>query len=192
LKRAAGLGDRLLEEIPKFILESETDSDLVLRTEAFYRNQGHPGLSRTRGFNMETLYGHLIAGPSGARPSATPGPTAGTGIGPYLSQGAAMTKLIPHTPILVDYTANVEGYLSDQTRIFSIGALPEKLQAAHETMIAVQTALAGCRMPVRETSWSRSIPFYFRYGGCSDIRGPSRNMDSFTLPSPKGLNDPRM
>jgi Xaa-Pro aminopeptidase len=142
-RRGAALADRLLEKIPEFIRESETDTDLVLRAEAFYRSQGHPGLSRVRGFNMETLYGHLIAGPSGARPSTTPGPTAGTGPGPFLSQGAGMIKLLPHSPILVDYTANVEGYLSDQTRIFSIGTLPEKLERAHEVMIEVQNAMAS-------------------------------------------------
>lgn len=140
-RRAAELADRLLEKMPKFIRESETDTDLVLRAEAFYRSQGHPGLSRVRGFNMEALYGHLIAGPSGARPSTTPGPTAGTGPGPFLSQGAAMTKLRPHTPILVDYTANVEGYLSDQTRIFSIDTLPDKLREAQRVMIEVQEAI---------------------------------------------------
>jgi Xaa-Pro aminopeptidase len=53
-----------------------------------------------------------------------------------------MRKLLPHTPILVDYTANVEGYLSDQTRIFSIDALPEKLQNAHKVMVEVQDAMA--------------------------------------------------
>lgn len=142
LRRAADLADRLLRKIPEFIRESETDTDLVLRAEAFYRSQGHPGLSRMRSFNMETLYGHLIAGPSGARPSATPGPTAGTGPGPFLSQGTAMKKLVPHAPILVDYTANVEGYLSDQTRIFSIGTLSEKLHRAHGVMVEAQDAMA--------------------------------------------------
>lgn len=141
-RRAAALADGLLEKISEFIRESETDTDLVLRAEAFYRSRGHPGLSRVRGFNMEAHYGHLIAGPSGARPSTTPGPTAGTGPGPFLSQGAAMTKLLPHSPILVDYTANVEGYLCDQTRIFSIGTLPEALREAHGVMVEVQDALA--------------------------------------------------
>lgn len=142
LKRAAHMADQLLHRIPDFIKKSKTDADLVLRAEAFYRTQGHPGLSRMRGFNLETLYGHLLTGASGARPSATPGPTAGTGPGPFLSQGAGMNRLVPHAPILVDYTANVEGYLSDQTRIFSIGALPEKFLRAHAVMIEVQDAVA--------------------------------------------------
>ena len=53
-----------------------------------------------------------------------------------------MKRLVPHTPILVDYTANVEGYLSDQTRIFSIDTLPEKFHRAHGVMIEVQEAVA--------------------------------------------------
>ena len=141
-RRAAHMADRLFQRIPGFIKESKTDMDLVLRAEAFYRTQGHPGLSRMRGFNRECLYGHILTGASGARPSATPGPTAGTGPGPFLSQGAGMNRLVPGAPILVDYTANVEGYLSDQTRIFSIGPLSENLLRAHALMVEVQDAIA--------------------------------------------------
>ncbi|MGD2125141.1 MAG: Xaa-Pro peptidase family protein [Desulfobacteraceae bacterium] len=142
LKKAAEIADRLFEQVPDFLRESETEIDLALRAEAFYRRHGHPGLSRMRGFNMEAVYGHIMAGPSGAVPSASPGPTGGYGPGPYLSQGAGHAKIEPHEPILVDYTSNVEGYISDQSRIFSKGELPEKYYRAHEVMRQVQQAVA--------------------------------------------------
>ncbi|MBU2498853.1 MAG: Xaa-Pro peptidase family protein, partial [Proteobacteria bacterium] len=142
IRKAAEMSDRLYHRIPEFIKDSETENDLALKAESFYRSQGHPGICRMRGFNLETMYGHIMAGSNAALPSASPGPTGGSGLGPFHSQGAGWRKLRPHEPIIVDYTASADGYLSDQARIFSIGNLPERLVRAHQVMIEVQDALA--------------------------------------------------
>ena len=147
IRKAAEMADRLYHKVPEFIRESETENDLALKAESFYRSQGHPGISRMRGFNMENIYGHIMAGPSGAVPSASPGPTGGTGLGPFHSQGAGRRKLRPNEPIIIDYTASAEGYLSDQARIFSIGELPENFQRAHQVMIQVQETVARRARP---------------------------------------------
>jgi len=147
MRRAAQMSDRLYDWIPEFVKDSETENDLALKAEFFYRSEGHPGISRMRGFNMENIYGHIMAGPSAALPSASPGPTGGSGLGPFHSQGAGRRVLQPHEPIIVDYTASVEGYLSDQARIFSIGELPEKMKKAHQVMIRVQEGVARRARP---------------------------------------------
>jgi Xaa-Pro aminopeptidase len=141
ISRASAMADELFASIPRFLEESETELDLALRAEGFYRKRGHFGLVRFRGFNIESLYGHILAGSSGAVPSASAGPTGGTGLGPYCSQGAGRKKLAPGEPIMVDYVGSAEGYCSDQTRIFSIGPLPAKLQSVFEAMLEVQEAL---------------------------------------------------
>jgi len=45
-----------------FLSEAMKETDLALRIEAFYRSMGHPGLVRTRNFNMECIYGQLMSG----------------------------------------------------------------------------------------------------------------------------------
>jgi Xaa-Pro aminopeptidase len=147
MRAAARIADRLYERIPAFLRESANETELALRAERFYREHGHPGLSRTRGFNMETVYGHIMAGPGGAEPSGTVGPTGGAGLGPWFSQGAGWTPIRPQEPVMVDYTACVDGYLSDQARVFSIGPLPEKMQRAYAVMVEVQDALAEAGRP---------------------------------------------
>jgi Xaa-Pro dipeptidase len=142
IRRAAQMADMLFEQVPGFISESQTETDLARRVEAFYRQHGHPGINRTRGFNIEPHYGHILAGASSAVPSASPGPTGGYGPGPFLSQGAGAWPIKAHEPILVDYTACVEGYVSDQCRIYSLGELPQKMRSAHEAMIEVQDEIA--------------------------------------------------
>jgi len=141
IRKAAEMGDRLLERIPEFINTSVTEKGLSLHIESFCANYGYPCLCRVRAFNGDDICGHIMGGPSATVASASPGPTGGTGLGPYLSNGAGNRQLAPHEPIFVDYTTNVEGYLSDQTRIFSIGELPAKFERAHRAMIEVQNMM---------------------------------------------------
>lgn len=140
--KAAEIADELFRRVPEFLKESDTEIDLALRAEAFYRSHGHPGISPMRAFNVHNVYGHILAGASGAMPSASAGPTGGLGAGPFLSHGAGRGKIKPHEPVLFDYASNVEGYISDQTRIYSLGDLPEKFCHAHHVMIEVQQAVA--------------------------------------------------
>ena len=142
IKRAAAIADRLFLKVPEFLKEAKTEIDLALRAEAFYRSLGHPGISPMRAFNVHNVYGHIMAGPGAAVPSASPGPTGGAGAGPFLSHGAGHGKIRPHEPVLFDYTSNVEGYISDQSRIFCLGELPEKHHRAHQVMIEVQDAVS--------------------------------------------------
>jgi Xaa-Pro dipeptidase len=142
IRKAATIADELFLKAPGFLKESEREVDLALRAESFYRSKGHPGLSPMRAFNVRNVYGHILAGPSAAVPSDSPGPTGGTGAGPFMSHGAGLGRIRPHEPILIDYTSNVEGYISDQSRIYSLGDLPEKFHRAHRVMIDVQQAVA--------------------------------------------------
>jgi Xaa-Pro dipeptidase len=142
VRKAAQIADDLFREVPKFLKQSETESDLALRAEIFYRSHGHPGVCPMRAFNVRNVYGHILAGAGAAMPSASPGPTGGLGAGPFLSHGAGHGRINAHEPLLFDYASNVEGYISDQSRVYSIGDLPEKFQRAHRIMIDVQQAVA--------------------------------------------------
>jgi Xaa-Pro dipeptidase len=142
VKKAAEIADELFRMVPKLLKESETETDLALRAEAFYRSRGHPGISPMRAFNVHNVYGHILAGAGAAMPSASPGPTGGLGAGPFLSHGAGHGKIKPHEPVLFDYTSNVQGYISDQSRIYALGDLPEKFHRAHHVMIEVQEAVS--------------------------------------------------
>ena len=128
IEKASKVADQMYGLVPSFLQEAETETELALRIEAFYRSKGHPGLLRTRGFNLESYYGHVMAGKTAASTSNAPGPTGGEGMGPYFSHGAGPHKIRPRESIMVDHAAGVSGYVSDQTRIFSIGKLPEKFQ----------------------------------------------------------------
>lgn len=142
VKEAALMADNTYKKIPEFLTEAEREIDLTYRIEAFYRSQGHPGVVPTRGFNHEALYGQIMSGKRTAAPSNSAGPTGGKGLGPFFSQGASMERIGRNEPILVDYAANFNGYISDLTRIFSIGKLKDTLTHAHEVAIQIQDTLS--------------------------------------------------
>lgn len=142
IKKAAQMADEMYKQIPSFLEESETETDLALRVEAFYRSQGHPGLVRARAFNSAIHYGHIMSGKDSSVPSSSMGPTGGKGLGSFYSQGAGSSKIERHVPIIVDYASNVEGYIADQSRIFSLGTLKEKFCRAHDAMLEVQETVS--------------------------------------------------
>jgi Xaa-Pro dipeptidase len=139
--RAAKMADRMFGKIPEFLAEAKRDIDLTLRVEAFYRSQGHPGIVPARAFNRDPSYGQIMSGRRAAIPSNSAGPHGGEGLGPFFSRGASLQRISKRSPILVDYAANVEGYIADQTRIFSIGPLKRRLHQAHDVTLKVQEAI---------------------------------------------------
>lgn len=147
ITKAADMGDCMFLEVPSILDHVETETELALHLESFYRNLGHPGIIRVRGFNVECFYGHVLAGRNAAVPSNSAGPTGGEGLGPFFSQGAGRGKILPHQPILIDYASNSEGYISDQTRIFSVGKLDTKFHQAQDVMRNVQDTLAEMGRP---------------------------------------------
>lgn len=142
ISKASKLSDDMYRKVPEFLKEAQTELELAIMVEDFYRRRGHPGVIRTRGFNLEGIYGHIMAGENTAVPSSSPGPTGGKGLGPFFSQGPSTSPIRRHSPILMDYCAGLDAYVSDSTRIFSLGKLDGTLTRAHEVMIEVQETLA--------------------------------------------------
>ncbi len=148
LRTAARFSDRLIEAAAGMIREGMTELELAGLVEAEARKMGHQGVVRMRLWGSEVFYGHLMAGPRAALPSFLASPTGGLGAGPAVAQGASFAPIRKGEPILVDYTFCYEGYISDCTRIFAVGGLPERLGKAYMAMLDVEgivkrTARAG-------------------------------------------------
>jgi Xaa-Pro aminopeptidase len=80
-------------------------------------------------------------------PSYLASPTGGDGISPSVGQGASFNKVARNEPVLLDYVFAWQGYISDHTRIFSIGSLPDELVQAHEAMLEIQEAMRRQALP---------------------------------------------
>lgn len=147
MKKAAAMSDRLAAKVPEFLEDGKTEIQVAGELEAYARTLGHQGFVRMRMWGSEVFYGHIMSGASAAVPSYLSSPTGGSGTSPATAQGPGFNKIRKNETILVDYTFGLDGYLSDHTRIFSIGSPPDKLLKAHEAMLEIQNTARQKALP---------------------------------------------
>ena len=138
IRRAAAMQDGMTARMREILRAGMTELELAAEIEAEARRRGHQGIVRTRRFNMECFYGHLLGGESGAVPSWLDAPTGGSGVSPAFGNGAGTRRIHAHEPILLDYVGIHNGYISDQTRLFSLGGLPEDLVKGYEACLTLR------------------------------------------------------
>lgn len=147
MRRSAELSDRVAGHVPSILQEGMSELELAGKVEAEARRLGHQGVVRMRLWGSEMFYGHLMSGPTAAVPSYLASPTGGTGTGPAIAQGPGFKAIQRNEPVLVDYVFAYNGYLSDHTRIFSLGPLPAELIDAHAAMLEVQQLVKRMAKP---------------------------------------------
>ena len=137
LKDAALIVDKVCKRVPEILREGITDLELSAELEFVARKAGHQGLVRMRGFNNELFYGHAFSGTDSAVPTYSDAPLGGVGLSPSFPQGASYKTLRRNEPVTVDFSGVFDGYIVDQTRMFSIGELSETLNKAYVDMVLI-------------------------------------------------------
>jgi len=147
IRKACALSDQVASRVPELLVPGKTEVQLAGEIEAYARSLGHQGIVRMRLWGSELFYGHLMSGSSAAVPSYLASPTGGQGVSGLIGQGAGYKKIGRNEPILVDYVFALNGYISDHTRIFSLGPLADELIEAHEAMLAIQDEVKKLAVP---------------------------------------------
>ena len=123
MRRATEFSDQVFGWVPNILRQGITELEMAGLVEAEARRLGHQGVIRMRLWGSEMFYGHLLSGPTGAVPSYLSSPTGGTGASPAIAQGPSFKTIQRHEPVMIDYMFCYNGYLSDNTRIYSLGRL---------------------------------------------------------------------
>ncbi len=138
LQDAANQVDKVNSRVKEVVREGMTDLELAAELEYTARREGHQGLVRMRAFNGEMVYAHVFSGADTAVPAYLDTPLGGMGLNTSFGQGAGYNRIEKNTPIIVDFAGSFDGYLVDQTRIFAIGGLSDRLKKGYEDMLKVQ------------------------------------------------------
>ncbi|MCD4741267.1 MAG: Xaa-Pro peptidase family protein [Desulfobacteraceae bacterium] len=147
IRRCAGKWDKMMEKAPDYIEEGVSEVAAAGKLEGYARTLGHQGFIRMRIWTGELLYGHFMSGSSASLPSHLASATGGPGTCAASAQGAGFKKIEKNEPILIDYAFGVDGYLIDNTRIFSIGRLSDEFLKAHDTMLEAQEIARKIALP---------------------------------------------
>ena len=133
LRRSSEVHAAVYAEIPDCFRPGMTDLELQAEIERRMRLHGSIGVFRTYGPNMNIFMGSLLAGDNAQAASPFDFALGGAGQSPVCPIGANGTTLTEGTAIMVDMAGNYTAYISDMTRVFSVGRLREEAYSAHHT-----------------------------------------------------------
>ena len=151
IKRAAEMQAEMFGQVPSLFFPGIREIDIQAEIEALYRKMGHQGIVRLRAFNQELFYGVVVSGPSGSLPAYLDGPVAGTGLTPSFPLGGGVKEIKRDEPILIDMVGNFGGYISDASRLFYIGKLPERARDAYGVAMEIEKSFVSMAEPGIET-----------------------------------------
>lgn len=147
MKDAADQVHRVWQRAGEIIREGATDLEIAAELEYTARKDGHQGLVRMRGFNSELFYAQIFSGTDSAVPAYADTPLGGLGLNPSFGQSAGLKRIERNEPIIIDFAGCVDGYLIDQTRVFSIEAISDRLRRGYDDMLSVQCLMTEIAVP---------------------------------------------
>ncbi len=137
MRSAAEISHAVYEAVPELLKDGIDEWDLCINLEYVARKKEHLGFIRLRNPRLEMYFGHVLSGPEAATTSYTDAPTGGEGISVGFAQGSTRRTIKRGDLVSVDTMMNRNGYLNDQTRLFSIGHPSEKLLRAYELSLKI-------------------------------------------------------
>lgn len=148
LFRRSGIAHaKAYEQIPSVYQEGMTDLDFSIEIERLMRKAGCLGIFRIFGQSMEIFMGSVLTGNNAAEPSPYSFALGGAGLDYSIPGGANRTPLKEGQSVMVDMGGNFYGYISDMSRVYSIGKLSEEAYAAHQTCLKIQKTLSEMIKP---------------------------------------------
>lgn len=134
-------------EVPDCFRPGMTDLEFQYEIEKRMRQNGSIGLFRAFGANMDIFMGSILAGENAEAPSPFDFALGGSGMDASCPLGANGTILKEGTAIMVDMAGNYTPYMTDMTRVFSVGKLTEEAYRAHQTSLTIQNEIENKARP---------------------------------------------
>lgn len=120
------------KEVPAIYRPGMTDLDLQFEIEFLMRKHGSLGIFRSYGANMDIYMGSLLVGENAESPSPFDFALGGKGGNSILPLGACGEKIEKGNTIMVDMAGNYSPWMTDMTRVFSVGHVSDLAYKAHE------------------------------------------------------------
>jgi Xaa-Pro aminopeptidase len=132
VKKSGGVCDHVFKKARDVIREGMREVDIAAILDAEGRMAGHQGYLRMRGLNQEMMNLYITHGLSATIPSCGDVPIAGAGVTHAIAQGPSLNKIERGVPVIIDYGGGYNGYITDETRPFVVGALNERFRKPFE------------------------------------------------------------
>lgn len=150
MERSGILHQEVYKHIPSLFNPGMNDYELEVAIENVARMLGCLGLFRISGQSMEFFMANILTGRNADVPTPYDFALGGAGQSPSLPVGACGEEIKPGSTVSVDVNGDFTGYMTDMTRVFSCGNIPDEAKAAHQCSIDIHNefrrmALPGCK-----------------------------------------------
>jgi Xaa-Pro aminopeptidase len=159
--------------IPSLFRKGMSDIEFQIEIEREMRKQGSIGLFRAYGSNMDIFMGSLLTGDNASTPSPYDFALGGGGLHPCLPIGASGEVIREGNSVMVDFAGNFTAYISDMTRVFAYGKLPEKVCRAHRLSMDMHEQLLAEAKPGTACAaiYNRSLEMAEKAGLAANFMG---------------------
>jgi Xaa-Pro aminopeptidase len=137
MRLSGSIVSQVLEKAGEILQIGLTEVEIAAELEAEGRKLGHQGFLRMRGLNQEMLNIYITHGYSGTIFSNCDVPIPGFGVTHAIPQGPSHNKIEEGNPVLVDYGGGYNGYITDETRVYVLGALKDIFRKAYDVARAI-------------------------------------------------------
>jgi Xaa-Pro dipeptidase len=154
IEEASDQVDHAMERARLVLSEGMMELELAAELERELRRQGMEGLVRMHRFGSQMHIGGVLSGISATMPSWHQAVMGGSGLSPSLPYGASRRKIQRGEPVAIDLCGVSRGYISDETRIFVVGGLPDE---AAEVQAATQEILRAMEAELRPGAHNEAV-----------------------------------
>ncbi|MDR1881179.1 MAG: Xaa-Pro peptidase family protein [Prevotella sp.] len=147
IKNCARIHEAVYKLIPSVYRHGMTDIELQIEIEKLMRLHGSMGIFRSYGENMDIYMGSLLAGENAETPSPYDYALGGAGSSPTLPLGASGQKIQAGQTIMVDMAGNYSPWMTDMTRVFSVGKTTDIAYRAHQVSIDIHNRVMDIARP---------------------------------------------
>lgn len=150
LKMSGEKHDRVYRRIPHLYQPGMTDIELQVEIERVSRLEGCLGQFRISGDTMELYMGNVLVGGNADTPTPYDFAMGGEGLDPSLPVGCNGSIIERGNTVMVDMNGNFTGYMTDMTRVFSLGDIAPLALKAHRCSIRICREIAAAATPGTE------------------------------------------
>lgn len=147
LQESAVKHAEVYRRIESVFREGMTDIELQIEIERLLRLHGNLGLFRINGQSMEIFMGNVICGDNADSPTPYDFAMGGAGLSCSIPVGANGSLIRPGMTVMIDMCGNFTGYMTDMTRVYSVGELSAEAARAHACSIEIHRAVARMGRP---------------------------------------------
>jgi Xaa-Pro dipeptidase len=147
IRKAGKITDEVMNWAKEILREGMTELEIDGLLFSHARKKGHQGRLRIRGWNQEMFHCHILSGRKASYASFCTSPVCGEGPNPAIAQGAGAQRVKRGEPIYIDLGVGINGYVSDETRTFSIGKPPRLFLRGYEALLEIKGDMERSAVP---------------------------------------------